>query len=278
MDGTSKIVWLTTFLLIFSACDQNGVMTMTSLPTAAIPSDPVNPETPVDEPIDSSQAIGFYSDGRLLDGVQLPNESFAHLKIFRLRYRAHATASLVNTILNASKIFREKFPSGDRVQIGDMSSELGGQLSRHTSHQNGLDADIAYLQTNHRERNPDVWGNSGFGEVFVSGGKVTANFDTIRNWHLLKEMILQKNVARIFVDPNIKRTFCDVNKTIDPKASLEVRTEVLRRLRPYANHDDHFHMRIDCPLRDGRCISQEAPPTGSGCSAIEMASFDEHEL
>lgn len=277
MDGTIRIAGVVVSLFVFTACGAGGANTA-FLPVQEVPSRPTEPTLPGEETVDTSEAIGFYSNGSLLDGEQLPDESFAHLKIFRPRQRAWGTRTLINTIIDAAASFRKKFPYGDRVQIGDMSASEGGVLARHASHQNGLDADVAYLKANHLERNPDVWGNSGFEEVFVTNGKITKNFDAARNWFLLKEVVLKKNIGRIFVDPEIKKAFCEKNKVIDSRASLAVRTEVLRRLRPYPNHDDHFHMRIDCPKRGGRCLAQEEPPVGSGCSAIEMASFDEHEL
>ncbi len=280
MDGTFRVfsgISLIVLSFLLSSCGRGEVNNLSSsFPIEDAPPPDLN--LPDDKAEDTSQAVGFYAKGSIISAVYLPFESPAHLKIFRLRHRSWGTKTLINTIVTAAASFRKQFPFGDRVQIGDMSSRDGGPLARHSSHQNGLDADVAYLQMNFVERNPDVYGNAGFAESFVVGGKVTTNFDIKRNWYLLKEVVLQKNVGRIFVDPKIKQTFCELNKVIDPKADLVIRTAVLRRLRPYPNHADHFHMRIDCPLRDGRCQAQEEPPAGSGCSSIGMVSFDEHEL
>lgn len=268
MDGTLNRLALSLFLIVFSSCGADGLVSYNS----AIK------DRPIDRGNDHSQAIGFYSNGSLIEGFTLPDEGFAHLKIFRLRDRAWGTKTLIDTLLSSAAALRRNFPKGDRVQIGDMSASEGGFLSRHSSHQNGLDADVAYLNKNHIERDPDVWGEAGFAEDFVVNGKLTKTFDTTRNWFLLKEIVLRRGVSRIFVDPIIKKTFCAKSLTIDPKLDFETRTEVLRRLRPYPNHDDHFHMRVDCPSYDTRCITQEAPPTGSGCDSIETLSIDEHEL
>jgi len=148
----------------------------------------------------------------------------------------------------------------------------------HSSHQNGLDADVAYLRMNRVERNPDLWGTKGFEESFVANGKVTKNFDLKRNWFLLREVVSNGNVSRIFVGPEIKRAFCNASTRIDPTLKAEYRTEILRRLRPYPNHDDHFHLRVKCPPNNERCESQVEPPEGSSCDKIDSVSFDEHEL
>ena len=226
---------------------------------------------------DVSRAVGFYADGSLTGAFQLPAESSAHLKIFRLRNRGWGTASLVNVIVTATRAFHAQFPTGDRVQVGDMAKERGGLISSsHVSHQNGLDADVAYLQNDHIERNPNTNGPNGFGPSFVSGGKLTSNFDVRRNWFLLKEIVSTGRVTRIFVDPQIKRTFCARAAAIDPSASVAIRNETLRRLRPYDNHDDHFHMRIACPKNSPRCVAQEEPPSGTSCNDISTVEEWEH--
>jgi penicillin-insensitive murein endopeptidase len=167
---------------------------------------------------------------------------------------------------------------GERVQIGDMASERGGTLSMHSSHQNGLDADIAYLQTDQLERDPEEWGERGFEVDFVRNKHVTRNFDQKRNWFLLKEIVSRGTVSRIFVDPEIKRLFCERSSKLDPTTPENVRIEVLRRLRPYPDHDDHFHLRIDCPASSKKCLNQAAPPPGSGCTRIdEFVDFFEHD-
>jgi penicillin-insensitive murein endopeptidase len=222
---------------------------------------------------DRSEAVGFYSDGSLLNGVSLPPESPAHLKIFRPRNRGWGTETLIRTLLGAISEFHREFSAGDRVQIGDLAAEYGGPISStHISHQNGLDVDIAYLRMNHVERDPNDRGNHGFGEVFVKNKRLTKNFDLKRNWFLLKAFVGQGNVVRIFVDPEIKRAFCGQSKKLDPFGTNSRRTSVLRRLRPYPNHDDHFHVRIRCPANSPKCVAQEEPPTGSGCDQIDLAS------
>lgn len=242
-------------------------------------------ESQIDDPSldnrdDRSEAIGFYSDGSLRDAFPLPDESPSHLKIFRPRDRAWGTWALVTTIVRATAAFRTKYPIGDRVQIGDLSAEHGGGIDDlHASHQNGLDADVAYLRVNHLERDPTERGERGFEERFVQKKVLTKNFDLVRNWFLLREIVAVGNVSRIFVDPAIKRTFCRRSAELDPAATDAFRAEVLRRLRPYPDHDDHFHMRVKCPRNSPRCVAQEEPPAGSGCDSMNSAQpIDPHEF
>lgn len=130
---------------------------------------------------------------------------------------------------------------------------------------------------NHIERDPNIWGARGFEETFVVNGKLTKNFDLRRNWFLLKSFVLSGAITRIFVDAEIKRVFCARSIEIDRTLAQNARNEVLRRLRPYANHDDHFHIRARCPKSSPKCENQTEPPNGSGCDRIDSVDLEEHE-
>jgi penicillin-insensitive murein endopeptidase len=64
-------------------------------------------------------------------------------------------------------------------------------------------------------------------------------------------------VARIFVNPVIKRALCQQF----PGASW------LQKLRPWWGHDDHFHVRLRCPSGEAACQDQDSLPAGDGCGA-----------
>jgi penicillin-insensitive murein endopeptidase len=42
---------------------------------------------------------------------------------------------------------------------------------------------------------------------------------------------------------------------------------VLGKLRPWYGHDDHFHVRLDCPAGEASCKDQDPPPADVGCGA-----------
>lgn len=235
-------------------------------------------ENPLTDPndatfVDHTNAIGYYSDGSLESPTRLQDSAPGLVKIFRLRDRNYATASMVRTILLAAAAFHEEFPEGDRIQVGDIADSSGGFLSGHASHQNGLDADIAYLRNNQIERDPDTNGPIGFGESFVINGKITPNFDVSRNWAILRELVIRRNVSRIFVDPVIKATFCQQAVAVDLKSSAATREEVLRRLRQLDGHADHFHVRLNCPKNHPSCLAQTEPPSGNGCAEVGASAL-----
>lgn len=74
--------------------------------------------------------------------------------------------------------------------------------------------------------------------------------------HLLKRAASYPEVTRIFVSPAIKKRLCDTEGA--DRAWL-------RKLRPWTGHDDHFHVRLECPPGIAGCDDQSPPPAGDGC-------------
>jgi penicillin-insensitive murein endopeptidase len=211
------------------------------------------------------QSIGFYANGSLKNPNNLGLEGEGFVKLFRNRDRAWGNDQLIDVITETALMLKKTFPYSERIQVGDLSQKIGGKISGHNSHQNGLDVDLVYFRVNHQEQ--EVNQTNGFSERFVFDGKLTANFDLERNWAFVKLLASKQNVQRIFMDPIIKKAFCDFAKM---ENEYDQNTEVLRKFRPLAHHDDHIHVRLLCPEGSKECTPQEAPPIGSGCDSIEQ--------
>lgn len=209
------------------------------------------------------QAHGFYSHGTLVNASKFDLEGDGFMKIFVPRDRGYATYDMTQVVGIAASQLSHDYPDGERIQIGDVCAEHGGQLAHHASHQNGLDADIAYMRVNHREQDPQVI--TGFDELFVKNGKITENFDQERVWDFVKALHGTGRLVRIFMDPVIKATLCAYADSI---GETEAQTDVLRRIRPLALHQDHMHVRITCPLNSPACVKQVDPPAGTGCADV----------
>lgn len=209
------------------------------------------------------QSINFYSNGSLINPNQLENEGDGFIKLFRERDRAWGTAELVSLISETAKNMKQLFPDSEHLQIGDLGQKTGGQITRHSSHQNGLDVDIVYYRENHQEQ--DLNETDGFVENFVVNGKLTPNFDIERNWALVKALGNNPKVARMFVDPVIKKSLCRFAKI---EKELIDNIQALRKVRPLTGHADHVHVRLNCPPTSPRCKKQDPPSEGSGCSEV----------
>ncbi|HEX6442680.1 MAG TPA: penicillin-insensitive murein endopeptidase, partial [Stellaceae bacterium] len=76
---------------------------------------------------------------------------------------------------------------------------------------------------------------------------------------LLETAARSPGVARIFVNPAIKKALCR-------EASSD--RGWLRLIRPWWGHNYHFHLRLSCPSGQSGCENQEPPPVGDGCDQI----------
>jgi Zinc carboxypeptidase/Penicillin-insensitive murein endopeptidase len=115
----------------------------------------------------ASKSIGRHWDGRLVNGVRLPEEGehFFTWDPIRKRYpnrawRRWGTDRLVRTMLRVIDEYADAHPDAPRVGVGDLSRRDGGDFGPrygwpgHASHQNGLDVDLYYPRLDRKERAP----------------------------------------------------------------------------------------------------------------------------
>jgi penicillin-insensitive murein endopeptidase len=144
--------------------------------------------------------------------------------------------------------------------IGDMAQPRGGpMLTGHESHQIGMEADI--WLTPMPERRLSQTERDNLPAIFVVGeGADNVDPTAWRPEHarLLEAAARTPGVARIFVNPAIKRALC---RDAGPDR------EWLRIIRPWWQHREHFHLRLACPANDPGCHNQPPPPPGDGCGA-----------
>jgi penicillin-insensitive murein endopeptidase len=208
----------------------------------------------------TSEAVGFYSNGKLLNAAILPVEGNGFMRLFVEHDRGYGTADMINMIEAAASDMISIYPARGRLQIEDIAAPHGGIVNdHHKSHQNGLDADITLYRADGLEHVPFKWGYE-YGVPMVENGKVSELFDRERTWQVIKAFHRHGRVQRIFLDHVLKAELCRYTKSIK-----DFNVEVLRSIRHEENHQDHMHVRLRCPVNDKRCISQDEVPAGSGC-------------
>lgn len=212
------------------------------------------------------QAVGSAANGRLERGTSL-KEAISTSKmasalelIYPARDRFYGTWEMIDTLEKMSQFLSSKdVLPGYKMAVGDISQKNGGLLvgSAHKSHQCGLDADVAYPLINLK--------SLAFIDV-VANGQVSQSL-RLRETYQLFEFAQKslRNVDRIFVDGQIKKALCDMAQKQGMLANGGRAVEVLRRLRPAAGHDNHFHLRIRCSPQQPRCRMMAEPAAGSGC-------------
>ncbi len=240
------------------------------LPALANPDDPKLPAKELfgrSEKAASLQArsIGSYARGCVAGAAAIPidGQTWQVMRLSRNRNWGHP--QLINLLQRLSA----RVPSINGwpgLLIGDISQPRGGpMITGHASHQIGLDADVwltpmpdRRLSRLEREEmsatnvvrsdwldiDPDVW--------------------TPQHAALIRAAAMEKSVARIFVNPAIKKALC---REAGPDRSW------LSKVRPMFGHNYHFHIRIACPAGEASCSDQDPPPSGDGCGQELSAWF-----
>jgi len=217
--------------------------------------------------------IGQYTSGCLQGAAELPldGSGFQVMHPSRRRYFGHP--DLVAFVQRLAGSLREAQLAD--LMVGDLSQPRGGPApGGHSSHQTGLDVDLWYwspeaaqaraLTTEERENTK---------ARSVLDGKTSSIRAKLRPRVLtmLRLAAEDARVERIFVHPIIKRDACN-------GASEQGDRAWLRKLRPWYGHDDHFHVRLQCPDGAEDCIAQTPTPRGDGCGDLDWwFSAEAHE-
>src|SRR5579883_548533 len=238
-----------------------GTLDPQPLPPLANPSDPNNPAKELfgrkTEPAEMrSEAIGFYAKGCLAGAEQLPING-PHWQVMRLsRNRNWGHPTLTKYIERLSE--RGARVGWPGLLIGDMAQPRGGpMLTGHASHQVGLDADI-WLRPmpDHELSRQEREEMSATMVVADSRKDVDPKVWTPAHFAILKAAAEDPLVERIFVNAAIKKKLCEMAGS--DRAWLQ-------KMRPYWEHDYHFHVRIKCPEDSPECKHQDPVPAGDGC-------------
>lgn len=261
--GRTRLVFLWVAGLLGCWPTSSGVGTSIPLPVVRIraaASDPAedtdgrtrerHPWRPVLPP--RVQAIGWTQQAvdnpatdrtaHLVQGVALPEGSTGLSVLSARRGRNFGTDELVGLLQQVGARFHDRHPRAE-VRVGDLSKQGGGTIRDrsgkrvHSSHRNGLDADIRYLHL-------DCQGDGRFDRQ-ACAFDVRANLELMR---MLVEGGPQEEpplVDAFFIGASIKRRVCRWVKENPDQAPAY--GAVLRRMRPMGGHTAHFHMRLRCP-------------------------------
>ncbi len=196
-----------------------------SVPVA--PAEPIEPVWPRYPRVRyrNSQALGLPHSGSLVRGTRLPARGalFATWDpILRRtpnrRWRRHGTDDLVRTLIAVARRYAAREPGERPLLIGDLSRPRGGDFGiaygivGHSTHQNGLDADVYYPRTDRRLRAP-----------------TTVPQVDRRLAQRLVDLFVAAGAERVLVGPNVGLT--------GPPGVVS----------PYPNHDNHLHVRLPAP-------------------------------
>ncbi|MCL9647467.1 MULTISPECIES: penicillin-insensitive murein endopeptidase [Pantoea] len=208
------------------------------------------------------QSIGGFANGCIIGAQALPLDAPAYQVMRQDQRRYYGHPDLIAFIERLSTRTRQLHLG--QVLIGDMGMAAGGRFSSgHASHQTGLDVDIWLQLPKTRWSAQQLLKPQPLDLVAPDDKQVIA-----RHWQpqidsLIKLAAKDSDVARIFVNPAIKKQLC---------ADAGSDREWLHKVRPWFAHRAHMHVRLRCPAGSLECEDQAPPPPGDGCGA-ELESW-----
>lgn len=211
-----------------------------------------------DETLEDSLSIGHTEDGRLEHPFAVESGDY----LASVRPNRFGTRELVGLLERAAATVARVAP-GARLAVGDLSSETGGHLTPHESHQSGRDADVAFyvLDANGQPVPQAIFidiGEDGAGRR----GSTHYRFDVARNWALLVAFVddPMAETQYVLVASHLRAMLLDHARTTAVPEDQVRRVEVVTApIRGSERHDDHFHVRIYCSVGDRpQCLDR--PP------------------
>jgi penicillin-insensitive murein DD-endopeptidase len=134
--------------------------------------------------------------------------------------------------------------------VGDLSSERGGPLAGHVSHQSGRDADVGFYVIDDKGRSLLLDHFVTFRADGSSSETPGLRFDDHRNWLLVQSWVRDRRagLSHIFVSrPLRSRLLSFAARRADFRKYLNEAAVLLKQPEDAAPHDDHFHVRVSCP-------------------------------
>ncbi|HZH51309.1 MAG TPA: penicillin-insensitive murein endopeptidase [Microvirga sp.] len=262
-----KLIRILPLALAFMVCgsasaQDKGTLNPKPLPPLSNPEDPSLPAKELfgrrDKPAAlQARSIGGYARGCVAGAKALPvdGENWQVMRLSRNRNWGHP--QLIDFLQDLAERVPE-INGWPGLLVGDISQPRGGpMLTGHASHQIGLDADIWLTpMPNRRLSRIEREEMSATDMVRPDRLDVDPSVWTPQHTELIREVAKERDVARIFINPAIKKALCR-------EAGAD--RAWLRKVRPMWGHNYHFHIRLACPAGAAGCSDQDPPPPGDGC-------------
>lgn len=181
-----------------------------------------------------SISVGRPNRGALVNGIPMPEGP-----LWEVADPSHsfATEETVASVTAAIEAVHASHPDSPRIYVGQMSSEHGGYLRPHRSHQSGRDVDLGYYY-----RGGSRW--------YARANAKT--LDLARTWTLVKTLALDPNVETIFMDRSVQRMVREFAMgTGEGSAWLSTLFESPGNRDTLVRHEwghlTHLHVRFRCP-------------------------------
>lgn len=211
-------------------------------------------------PKDTARSVGSPNNGRLVDGIQLPDNDAYTRKAENIMY---GSAYLIKNLHKAIVTFRQDVDYDGALIVADISKKTGGQFDPHKSHQAGRDVDI-WLPTLKGVYKTKYLGNGKEKERRPFWYEV----DWYATWGLMRALIKTGAVEAIFLDiilqPYVHNAAKNMGATDEeiaawiqyPKKYNDGKVIVQHS----ADHYSHIHVRFKCAPWESECKGDRGAP------------------
>lgn len=202
-----------------------------------------------------SRSVGTTTKGYVVHADELEAEGDGWRILTRQRARdlRYGSQEVVAILRDAGRAMRAKYPDST-VLVGNIGRPHGGGIRYSVSHNNGRDADIAFMATDPEGRPVDVPDLLVFNDQGVSRTyDGYYRFDAERNWALVRALLESDaaSVQYLFISNGLKNILMRwARANGEPADMIAMADTVLRQPGVQSPHDDHLHLRIFCPAED----------------------------
>lgn len=202
-----------------------------------------------------SRSVGTTTKGYVVqaDALEVEGDGWRILVRQRARDLRYGSQEIIDMIRHAGRAVRTQYPTST-VLVGNIGRHHGGGIPYSVSHNNGRDADIAFLATDPEGRPVDLpdlllFNDQGVSQTYDGYYR----FDVERNWALVRALLESSagEVQYLFISNGLKNLLMSWARENRQPADIIARADaVLRQPGVQAPHDDHLHLRIFCPEED----------------------------
>lgn len=186
-----------------------------------------------DLPSLGSISVGFAHEGRLINGVKLPEDPSGAYQLV-VPWNAWATAETAEALIRVAQAVKARHPTALPLRINQISGAEGGYLRPHRSHQNGRDVDLGFYYPTSppprvREREKVI--------------------DVAQNWALIRALVTESDVQVVLLDRRVQAViYAHALASGEDPAWVD---SIFRGPNPIVQHAprhrDHLHVRFYNP-------------------------------
>ena len=142
--------------------------------------------------------------------------------------------------------------------VGDIAQPRGGPVRGHASHQTGLDADIWFTPPTGLDLSPRR-AREGLGGQRARRRQAPRQ----RQLHPVARLHPRGRRPRPAGRAHLRHRRRSSSRSAPTPAAAT--PHWLRKIRPWWDHVDHFHVRLNCPKGAQGCVNPAPIPPGDGC-------------